>query len=410
MSSVKNDNPLANLWNTVVKETGRAAGEAGKLMSESINDIGKATESGGAVGGVLQAFEEISPGNFAAGAVDVLTGPGQLNPQLAAGIRGAVNFATSLVPGVGVMAAPLQLQALKDAATAFGFLGGTPQAGGPDAQGAPGATQTQTPERPTEAAGRKTGREALDAAKERKQEAKAEARRELIAAIKEKAVDRMKEKAQNDRIAGLEERVSYLEQLAGVDETKPNGGYGGINDGFGAIDFPALTGGDLRKGVGRLKDNINGADDEVSRLLNDPNLSFEDLIFALMNVFVKQQQKEVKDMTKDLRGEKSTFDAEKTKSRAAIDAQENKISDLRGKVTKNPQDAEAAKQLGLEQTKLRGMTETFGDRQTEFSDSRQEKFEAIKNAMNKLTEMQQALSNILNNMHQTAMSTIGNIR
>lgn len=417
MSSVKNDNPLANLWNTVVTETGRAAGEAGRLMTESINDIGRATQSGGVVGGTLQAFEEVSPGNFAAGAVDVLTGPGQLNPQLAAGIRGTVNFATSLIPGVAPMAAPLQLQALKDAATAFGLLGGTPQAGGPDAQRAPGATRTQTPERPTEAAGRKTGREALDAAKERKQEAKAEARRELIAAIKEKAVDRMKEKAQNDRIAGLEERVSYLEQLAGVDETKPNGGYGPPSDltgGMITIDFGVTRpgkNGDPR--LAKLEQDLAKADADIDKILSNPNLSFEDMIFMLMNAIIKQSQSEVKLGLADEKAARDVAKGGRDIERNAIKAEGSSIASEQvtiAKMAPGKEKDEATAALNVRKTNLDSRSESLSTNLGDATESRTERFEELKNAMNKITEMQQALSNILNNMHQTAMSTIGNIR
>jgi NADH:ubiquinone oxidoreductase subunit H len=66
--------------------------------------------------------------------------------------------------------------------------------------------------------------------------------------------------------------------------------------------------------------------------------------------------------------------------------------------------------LGEAESELRSLNEGFNDFQNDFGDSRQESFEAIKNAMNKLTEMQQALSNILNTMHHGAMNTIGNIR
>ena len=190
-------------------------------------------------------------------------------------------------------------------------------------------------------------------------------------------------------------------------------GYGGNTDvsgGFVTIDFSSLKGSDLRRGVDRLKDNISGADDEISRILDNPNLSFEDMIFMLMNVLVKQQQAEVKDMTKDLREKKADFDAEKKGLRAEIKKQEESVATLRGKASADPKNEGVVKNLGLAESKLKGMTESLTDRQNDFGDSRQENFEAIKNAMNKLSEMQQSLSNILNTMHQSAMNTIGNIR
>jgi len=78
--------------------------------------------------------------------------------------------------------------------------------------------------------------------------------------------------------------------------------------------------------------------------------------------------------------------------------------------SKNPGDEKAAKGLADARANFRAAESELNDRSNDFNDSRAEQFEVIKNAMQKLTEMQQALSNILNTMHQTAMNTIGNIR
>jgi hypothetical protein len=408
MSSVKNTNDvgaaIGNLWNSVAREGQRALDEANKLVTESINDIGKAIESGGFVGAAMQAFEELSPGNFAAGTVDVLTGPGQLNPQLAAGIRGAVNFAVgTLVPGAAL---PLQVSALVDAARAFGLMGGAPMT--PGAGHSPAARKTQTPERPGDAAGRTTSPEGQNRIPEEKrkaiEEAKKEARREM---------ERLaRENIQNARIGALEDRVARLEKLLGLTEGRPAGGYspatglldvGDISVGFVRIDFDKLK-------PGRLKDNVDKANSEIDKILNNPNLSFEDMIFLLMRAVMKEQQAEVKEMTKELRGKKDKFETEKVGLRAAVDKADKAVMEAQARFNKNPGDESAAKGLADARANLRAAEAALNDKTTEFNDSRAEQLEVIKNAMQKLTEMQQALSNILNTMHQTAMNTIGNIR
>jgi hypothetical protein len=402
MSPVKND-PFAavgNLFNTVVKEGQRALDEAGTLMTESINDIGKATESGGFVGGAMQAIEELSPGNFAAGAADVLTGPGRLSPEVAATIRGVVNFAVgTVVPGAAL---PLQVSALVDASRVLGAIGSSPRtATGPIPPG-------QTPERPGDAAGRTTSPEGQTRIPEEKRKAIDEARKEARREIERLA----RENTQNRRIDALEERVSYLEGLLGVTEGRPGGGYSPVTDvldegdirfGIGPIDFERLK-------PGRLKDNIDNATSEIDKILSNPNLSFEDMIFLLMRAIMKEQQAEVKEMTKELRGKKEKFEGTKATLRANVDKAEKAVFDAQAKLNKTPGDEGAAKGLADARASLRAAESELGDTTTEFNDSRAEQFEVIKNAMQKLTEMQQALSNILNTMHQTAMNTIGNIR
>lgn len=149
---------------------------------------------------------------------------------------------------------------------------------------------------------------------------------------------------------------------------------------------------------------------ELDRILNNPDLGFEDMIFMLMGALMKQAQKDVKAMTAETREQKAAFDKQKLELTQGVNAAESKVNELEAKVRANPDDKEAAKQLGAAKSDLRKLGEERNEKVSEFNDSRQEQLEAIKNAMNKITEMQQTLSNILNSMHQTAMSTIGNIR
>jgi len=422
MSSVKNDNPLANLWNATVKEAGRAANEAGKLVTESIDSVGKAMGKDGVVGATIEAAEKFSPGNMVAGAVDTIF-PGEPLPKwMSEGISSGVNLSlgAALLGSGNPIGAALVVQGARDG---FEAIGAATSGASSETKRSPEATRPQTPERPQDAKGRsaidlkerkQAKNEAIKEAKENAKEAaleKAKEKKEAIADAKEKAKADAREKAQNNRIADLEKRVAYLEKLAGVQETKPNGGYADT----GTIDGPSvndLTGGfSFRDSIGRLKDNVGklkGSDDEISKILDNPNLSFEDMIFMLMNLLVKQQQAEVKEMVGDLRKKKSEDDGTKTKLRGQVEAQEAKVAALEHKVQNG--DKGAVEALGKEKSKLNTLNGQLSDHMQESSDSRSLKFEEMKNAMNKLTEMQQALSNILNNMHQSAMSTIGNIR
>jgi Mg2+ and Co2+ transporter CorA len=134
------------------------------------------------------------------------------------------------------------------------------------------------------------------------------------------------------------------------------------------------------------------------------------MIFLLMRAVMKEQQAEVKEMTKELRGKKDKFETEKVGLRAAVDKADKAVMEAQARFNKNPGDESAAKGLADARANLRAAEAALNDKTTEFNDSRAEQLEVIKNAMQKLTEMQQALSNILNTMHQTAMNTIGNIR
>jgi hypothetical protein len=361
MSSVKNDpaTALGNLWNSVVKEGARAAGEARKLVAESIDDIGKATTSGGVVGGALQAFEELSPGNFAAGALDVLTGRGELDPKLAAGIRGGVNLLVgAMVPGPGLL---LQAQALKDAAGAFGMLGAAPASPtSPPAAQHPGATQQQSTARPSEAAGPTTNR---------------------------------------------------------VHETRLHGGYGPpveIADGMISIAsrMPKLGKNEDTR-LAKLEKDLAKADADIDKILSNPNLSFEDMIFMLMSAVIKQSQAEVKIGLADEKAARDVAKGGRDLERNAIKTEGSAIAKeqtrIAGMEAGTDKDTASAA-LNERKTKLDSRSESLTTSLGDASESRTERFEELKNAMNKLSEMQQSLSNILNTMHQSAMNTIGNIR
>lgn len=111
---------------------------------------------------------------------------------------------------------------------------------------------------------------------------------------------------------------------------------------------------------------------------------FEDIIAALMVDFVKDKQDEVEGKLKDLQKR-----SEKGKS-----AENQAGGGVMGLVRKVIPGAGRANDAA-----------TDGN-----SDSRNIEFEMIKNEVQKLTQMQQAMSNVLNTMHEQAMNSIRQIK
>ncbi len=195
-----------------------------------------------------------------------------------------------------------------------------------------------------------------------------------------------------------------------------------IGDGFASIgdlmsgneiadlSKPGKPADTAQKKLADMEKQAAAALSELDKILNNPDLSFEDMVFMLMTALMKQSQAEVKGMTKDIRDDKEKFETAKIELNAKFDAAEEKVLGLEAKLREKPDDKDAAKALGTAKSDLRKLGEDRNDKFSDHNDSRQEQLEALKNAMNKITEMQQALSNVLNSMHQTAMNTIGNIR
>ncbi len=354
-----NWNPLKDLTNAVTsgaRSVGRAvegaAKEAVELVTESINDVSKATEEGGFVGGTAQFLEEVSPGNFVAGAVDVLTGDGRLDPNTAQQIR----FATNVL--VGGPAAGITN--LRDGMDMLGKLMAPQEQKAPPPAGPVPPGQSAEPPA--------TGFVRL-------------IDRDLRITIDGPTKERLK---------GIK-----LPEKAWP-ESPDIGGY--------------VKGPKPGKTIDRQKDAIEQANAELDKLLNNPNLSFEDMIFLVMQHFMKEQQDEVRQMTTDLGGKKDAFEKEKVGLNANVDAAKKEFATAQAAASKNPGDEKAQTALADAAAKVRGAEERLNTASTDFGDSRAMQFELLKNAMNKLSEMQSTISNILNAMHQTAMQTIGNIR
>ena len=148
--------------------------------------------------------------------------------------------------------------------------------------------------------------------------------------------------------------------------------------------FGFLAGDDkanVRSALGMQR--ANGGPGSMFAALPKPAF-FEDIIAALMVDFVKDKQDEVEGKLKDLQKR-----SEKGKS-----AENQAGGGVMGLVRKVIPGAGRANDAA-----------TDGN-----SDSRNIAFEMIKNEVQKLTQMQQAMSNVLNTMHEQAMNSIRQIK
>ena len=114
MANVNNNprNPfdaLGKLMGTIATEGQRAAGELVEQHISDIDSIGRAVETGGFLGGLVQFIDKASVGNSAVKLLDAATGPGALPPHIREGVAAAVNYAAGN---------PIFLKDLFDMATA----------------------------------------------------------------------------------------------------------------------------------------------------------------------------------------------------------------------------------------------------------------------------------------------------
>jgi len=85
---------LGRLMGTLGAEGARAMGELSQHAVADIDSVGRAVETGGFLGGLVQFMDKNSVGNHAVNLLDAATGPGTLPPQLREGVAAAVNYAT----------------------------------------------------------------------------------------------------------------------------------------------------------------------------------------------------------------------------------------------------------------------------------------------------------------------------
>ena len=518
---------ISNVGQSITKETYRAANEGLRHVTEDINSIAKAVETGGVLGGVLQTLDVTSLGHQSANLIDTIIPGADLPPALKEGISLGVNLAAG---------GPGQLLALKDGFDLFNAVS-TPAAGKPAAPTAPAdkpaAGRMQTPEAPGAARQRSLGN--TDAADKMRGAAIYEsfaARQSLGGGSVTRtgdtviirgtgADDRISVEAQrngtvkvtingesttltareaknivvvarggndNIRVIGLDDvkvlagtgndrvyiegddayvvagagrdtinvrgddaRVDggrgrdtidvrgensrvrggagkddihtdggpelvfrggpgYLEELKTIRESRPDAGF--AFDGFISNDFMdrEISGGKGPKGpqddkLKKLEADLDKAARDIERILNDPNLSFEDMIFLLMRAVIKQSEASVKIELQQEKVGRAQDKSVRNEGRDALQAEFNQAtSDL---ASAKP---EAREGIQAKLTEIRGRQEAGGATASDQAEARSERFEELKQSLQKVSEMQQALSNIMNTLHQTSMNAIGNIR
>ena len=309
------------------------------------------TKNEGLLQGAIEVFDVFSPGNLTGEVADAFNLIPE-DPGLKEMISGGVNLGCGGPIGIGL--------ALKDAFDAVAACT-SPNPGA--VANMPSAAQT--PMSPEEAKHR-----AMEEAKAR-------------------AAERVREK-----VAAAEDHVAinrFLDHL-------------GDRDGYCGCGFDDSVGLSKRKLMERLRElfgegKTDKADAEIDRLLANKNLCFEDLIFLLMRKVIQQGQDEVKGMAGELRrvGEKNRGDRRELNE---------DIADMKH-TFENTRDPAARERLA---NQIRAKEEDRDLTVEERMEPRAELAEQLKNALQKLSEMQQALSNVLNTQHETAMGAIRNIR
>jgi len=168
-------------------------------------------------------------------------------------------------------------------------------------------------------------------------------------------------------------------------------GFGAVALGGGRLGFDQLMGfqsSTVRQFTGQTRTNQGIASDSMVARLKPP-VMFEDLVAAFMVDFVKDKQKEIEGKLDKLR---------KTAANAEGSGAEGGVRGFLGGIFRNIPIIGGA--IGGAQD-----NEKSGN-----SESRNIEFEMLKNEMQKLSQMQQALSGVLNSMHDTAKNAIQAIR
>ncbi len=390
-------NSIGNFFTSIQMEGSRMASEASRHMSESVDEVSKANESGGFLFGALTAFDNVSPGNVVAGAVDTVVPGADLPKPLVEGISAGVNIAGGSIPGVGL---PLQILALVDGYQALAAMG-------PGSGAGKGGQRMQTPESPSAALTRGNDAYTHEAREAVLDDARCQARVEI------------REKAQNNRIEELEARVAHLEELAGI---QPGDGYAegcddvDVGSGFLSNDFMKGEIGACGKGnskLDKLERELRDANAEIDHILSNPNLAFEDMVFLLMGAVIKSSEKEIKAGLEQEKAGRALDKSARDGGRAEISALQNQLKGLTTNLAKES-DPKKKEELQAKAQNLRTSIEqkqtSLGDKLEDRTESRSERFEALKESLQKISEMQQALSNSMNALHQTAQNAIGNIR
>jgi hypothetical protein len=343
---------ISNVAKSAKREVSRAGKEFVTHIEEDFDSISKAIDEGGFVGGAIQAADVFSPGHRLAQDLDALNIIPD-DPVLKELISGGVNLAT---PG------PTQLLAAKDLIDAIGAM----QKNQPPAAGSTIAP-SQGAEHPSKAPPSQKG------------------------------------------------WVTGEDLVYGGGRT--HGDTGGSCGGGFSVEAEVGCGGRfterLQDALARLKKQgercpggTGPADGELEReiqkILANPNLMFEDMIFLLMRAFIKDTRKEVTSIAGELRGTSKAQHADKKDQQKLLESARAELADAQA--SKDPKVIQEAS------NKVQNLKDNMDMTAAERSDARADKFEELKQVMQRLSEMEQALSNVLNTMHEGSMAAIRNIR
>jgi hypothetical protein len=200
---------------------------------------------------------------------------------------------------------------------------------------------------------------------------------------------------------GLRAMIEQITKLAEM-LTKLMGGFGG-----GGVPAPV---------AGQPVGGTN-PEEATSPFANIPDdVPFEEFVFLLMMAIVKDQQADIKKLTKEL------ADNAKQREVLSVATSAAKANETAVQVMGTGVEALAAGAGGQagaaigkavatsENGKAKAATESVQEKQEKLKESRQELLEKVKFEMQKLQELTTAMSNILNAMHDGAMGTIRNIK
>jgi hypothetical protein len=180
------------------------------------------------------------------------------------------------------------------------------------------------------------------------------------------------------------------------------GGFGGgIGNAFGGYNSlqPGLNP-NLKQKFG-LDRQSGGPGSAVARL--PANATFEDLVAAFMIDTVKDMQDEAKAKMDEIKK------SNQSRNRRGYGGMMGGLGGIAGGVLGGMVGGPIGSSIGGQLGGAAGQAIGGGGGQ-KGSDSRNLMFEELKNIMQKVQQMQQALSNVLNTMHQGAMNSIRNIR
>jgi hypothetical protein len=354
---------LGDGWNQLTKTAGREVKRIGREAEQNfkkdIDQIDNGIKKGGFLGGALEAADVFSVGHATANMLDnfnVIPEDERLKEGISAGVN--VGFGL-LLSGATAGVAPFALAGLalgaKDIADMVSVPGTTM---------AP-AQSTLSPKDELKALKRAAREDAvargIDAAKEHRAE-ESELARQRINAKRDGYAAGFDAGYQVGYDSGYADAIKRNDELFGPDKTGQVGG-------------------------------------DIDRILNNPNLCFEDMIFELLRAVIKETQNDAKGMTKDLKS-----------GRADDDDVKSAFSDkIKGLTEKLAAEKDPVKRDNIA-NELQNVRDARAEKLSARSESRADAAENIKNLLNKLAEMQQAMSNILNSMHESSMNAIRNIK